>query len=90
MYRLLLLLIVSLYELIGQETEVIRNTKVYLYPNTNKNNIIGEIFPGSSVKKLKKDNNAGGVALDFYSDDELFSDQNSQVDELLNSFNLLK
>ena len=68
MYRLLLLLIVSLYELIGQETEVIRNTKVYLYPNTNKNNIIGEIFPGSSVKKLKKDKSGKFIkaTIEFY------------------------
>ena len=68
MYRLLLLLIVSLYELIGQETEVIRNTKVYLYPNTNKNNIIGEIFPGSLVKKLKKDKSGKFIkaTIEFY------------------------
>ena len=68
MYRLLLLLIVSSYKLIGQETEVIRNTKVYLYPNTNKNNIIGEIFPGSLVKKLKKDKSGKFIkaTIEFY------------------------
>ena len=68
MYRLLLLLIVSSYKLIGQETEVIRNTKVYLYPNTNKNNIIGEIFPGSFVKKLKKDKSGKFIkaTIEFY------------------------
>ena len=68
MYRLLVLLIVLLYKLIGQETEVIRNTKVYLYPNTNKNNIIGEIFPGSFVKKLKKDKSGKFIkaTIEFY------------------------
>ena len=55
MYRLLILLTVLLFKLIGQETEVIKNTKVYLSPNASKDNVIGEIFPGSSVTKLKKD-----------------------------------
>ena len=47
---------------------MIRNTKVYLYPNTNKNNIIGEIFPGSSVKKLKKDKSGKFIkaTIEFY------------------------
>jgi hypothetical protein len=55
MYRLLIYLIVLPLRLIGQETEVIKNTKVYLSPNASKDNVIGEIFPGSSVTKLKKD-----------------------------------
>ena len=55
MYRLLILLVVLQFKLIGQETEVIKNTKVYLYPNSSKNSVIGEIFPGSLVTKLKKD-----------------------------------
>ena len=55
MYQLLILLIVLPLKLIGQETEVIKNTKVYLSPNASKDNVIGEIFPGSSVTKLKKD-----------------------------------
>lgn len=55
MYRLLIFLIVLPLRLIGQETEVIKNTKVYLSPNASKDNVIGEIFPGSSVTKLKKD-----------------------------------
>ena len=68
MYRLLVLLIVLLYKLIGQETEVIKNTKVYLSPNTNKNNIIGEIFPGSFVNKLKKDKSGKFIkaTIEFY------------------------
>ena len=44
MYRLLILLIVFPLKLIGQETEVIKNTKVYLSPNASKDNVIGEIF----------------------------------------------
>jgi len=55
MYQLLILLIVFPLKLIGQETEVIKNTKVYLSPNASKDNVIGKIFPGSSVTKLKKD-----------------------------------
>ena len=53
MYQLLILLIVLPLKLIGQETEVIKNTKVYLSPNASKDNDIGEIFPGSSDTKLK-------------------------------------
>ena len=34
---------------------MIKNTKVYLSPIESKDNVIGEIFPGSSVRKLKKD-----------------------------------
>ena len=68
MYQLLILLIVLPFKLIGQETEVIKNTKVYLFPNTNKNNIIGEIFPGSFVKKLKKDKSGKFIkaTIEFY------------------------
>ena len=55
MYQLLILLIVFPLKLIGQETEVIKNTKVYLSSNASKDNVIGEIFPGSSITKLKKD-----------------------------------
>ena len=68
MYRLLVLLIVSLYKLIGQETEVIKNTKVYLSPIESKDNVIGEIFPGSSVRKLKKDKSGKFIkaTIEFY------------------------
>ena len=47
---------------------MIKNTKVYLSPNTNKNNIIGEIFPGSFVKKLKKDKSGKFIkaTIEFY------------------------
>tara|TARA_B100000929_G_scaffold24453_1_gene18325 strand:+ start:220 stop:804 length:585 start_codon:yes stop_codon:yes gene_type:complete len=68
MYRLLILLIVFPFKLIGQETEVIKNTKVYLSPNTTKDNVIGEIFPGSSVTKLKKDKSGKFIkaTIEFY------------------------
>ena len=39
MYRLLILLIVFPLKLIGQETEVIKNTKVYLSPIESKDNV---------------------------------------------------
>ena len=45
---------------------------------------------GYRFDRYKKENNPGGVALDFYSDAELFSDKNTQTDSLLNSFNLSK
>ena len=68
MYQLLILLIVFPLKLIGQETEVIKNTKVYLSPNTSKDNVIGEIFPGSSVTKLKKDKSGKFIkaTIEFY------------------------
>ena len=68
MYRLLILLIVLPFRLIGQETEVIKNTKVYLSPNASKDNVIGEIFPGSSVTKLKKDKSGKFIkaTIEFY------------------------
>ena len=68
MFRFLILLIVLPLKLIGQETEVIKNTKVYLSPNASRNNVIGEIFPGSSVKKLKKDKSGKFIkaTIEFY------------------------
>ena len=68
MYRLLILLIVFPLKLIGQETEVIKNTKVYLFPNASKGNVIGELFPGSSVTKLKKDKSGKFIkaTIEFY------------------------
>ena len=68
MYQLLILLIVLPLNLIGQETEVIKNTKVYLSPNASKDYVIGEIFPGSSVTKLKKDKSGKFIkaTIEFY------------------------
>ena len=68
MYKLLILLIVFPLKLIGQETEVIKNTKVYLSSNASKDNVIGEIFPGSSVRKLKKDKSGKFIkaTIEFY------------------------
>ena len=68
MYQLLIILSVLLLKLIGQETEVIKNTKVYLSPNANRDNVIAEIFPGSTVKKLKKDKSGKFIkaTIEFY------------------------
>ena len=68
MFRFLILLIVLPLKLIGQETEVIKNTKVYLAPIESKDNVIGEIFPGSSVRKLKKDKSGKFIkaTIEFY------------------------
>ena len=68
MFRFLILLIVLPLKLIGQETEVIKNTKVYLSPIESKDNVIGEIFPGSSVRKLKKDESGKFIkaTIEFY------------------------
>ena len=68
MYRLLILLIVLPLKLIGQQTEVIKNTKVYLSPNASRDNVIAEIFPGSTVKKLKKDKSGKFIkaTIEFY------------------------
>jgi hypothetical protein len=47
---------------------VIKNTKVYLSPNASKDNVIGKIFPGSSVTKLKKDKSGKFInaTIEFY------------------------
>ena len=68
MFRFLILLIVLPLKLIGQETEVIKNTKVYLSPIESKDNVIGEIFPGSSIRKLKKDKSGKFIkaTIEFY------------------------
>ena len=68
MFRFLILLIVLPLKLIGQETEVIKNTKVYLSPIESKDNVIGEIFPGSSVRKMKKDKSGKFIkaTIEFY------------------------
>ena len=68
MYKLLILLIVLPLNLIGQETEVIKNTKVYLSPNASRDNVIAEIFPGSTVKKLNKDKSGKFIkaTIEFY------------------------
>ena len=54
--------------LFAQTTEVIKKTAIYIKPNKNKDNIIGEIFPGSSLTKLKKDKSGKFVkaTIEFY------------------------
>ena len=52
----------------GQTTEVIKKTDIYLKPNKNKENIIGQMFPESSVTKLKKDKSGKFIkaTIEFY------------------------
>ncbi|MAM44802.1 MAG: hypothetical protein CL703_03820 [Chloroflexi bacterium] len=54
--------------LFAQTTEVIKKTAIYIKPNKNKDNIVGEIFPGSSLTKLKKDKSGKFVkaTIEFY------------------------
>jgi len=54
--------------LASQTTEVIKKTTIYIKPNKNKDNIVGEIFPGSSLTKLKKDKSGKFVkaTIEFY------------------------
>ena len=54
--------------LVAQTTEVIKKTTIYIKPNKDKDNIVGEIFPGSSLTKLKKDKSGKFVkaTIEFY------------------------
>jgi hypothetical protein len=54
--------------LFSQSTEVIKKTDIYTTPSKGKDNIVGEIFPGSSIKKLKKDKSGKFVkaTIEFY------------------------
>jgi len=47
---------------------VIKKTTIYIKPNKDKDNIVGEIFPGSSLTKLKKDKSGKFVkaTIEFY------------------------
>ena len=67
MKKLLLLFALSI-NLFSQTTEVIKKTDIYTSPNKIKDNIIGEIFPGSSLTKLKKDKSGKFVkaTIEFY------------------------
>ena len=51
----------------SQETEVIKKTKVYLKPGVEKT-IIGELLPGVTVTKLKKDRTGQYIkaTIEFY------------------------
>jgi len=68
MKKLFFLLFSISIGLFAQTTEVIKKTAVYIKPNKNKDNIVGEIFPGSSLTKLKKDKSGKFVkaTIEFY------------------------
>ena len=63
----ILLFFISIF-VFGQTTEVIKKTDIYVKPNKNKENIIGQIFPESSVIKLKKDKSGEFIkaTIEFY------------------------
>ncbi len=53
--------------LLAQETEVIKKTPIYLIPGQEKSTV-GELFPGATVTKLKKDKTGQfiKVTVEFY------------------------
>ena len=67
MKKLLLLFALSI-NLLSQTTEVIKKTDIYTSPNKSKNNVMGEILPGASIKKLKKDKSGKFIkaTIEFY------------------------
>ena len=66
--KILFLLFAISFNLFSQTTEVIKKTDIYTSPNKNKDNIIGEILPGASIKKLKKDKSGKFIkaTIEFY------------------------
>ncbi|RZP29111.1 hypothetical protein EVA23_06520 [bacterium] len=67
MKKLLLLFALSI-NLHSQTTEVIKKTDIYTSPNKSKNSVMGEILPGASIKKLKKDKSGKFIkaTIEFY------------------------
>ena len=67
MKKSLVLLTLSI-NLFSQTTEVIKKTDIYITPNKNKINVVGEMFPGASIKKLKKDKSGKFIkaTIEFY------------------------
>ena len=66
--KILFLLFAISFNLFSQTTEVIKKTDIYISPNKSKDNIIGEILPGASIKKLKKDKSGKFIkaTIEFY------------------------
>ena len=66
--KILFLLFALFINLFSQTTEVIKKTDIYSSPNKSKDNIVGEISPGSSIKKLKKDKSGKFIkaTIEFY------------------------
>ena len=67
MKKLLLLFALSI-NLHSQTTEVIKKTDIYTSPSKSKNSVMGEILPGASIKKLKKDKSGKFIkaTIEFY------------------------
>ena len=53
--------------LIGQETEVIKKTDIYLQPGLEKS-VVGQLMPGATVTKLKRDKSGQYIraTVEFY------------------------
>ena len=66
--KILFILFAITFNLFSQTTEVIKKTDIYTSPNKSKDNIIGEILPGASIKKLKKDKSGKFIkaTIEFY------------------------
>ena len=67
MKKLSLLFALSI-NLHSQTTEVIKKTDIYTSPSKSKNNVMGEILPGASIKKLQKDKSGKFIkaTIEFY------------------------
>ncbi|MFH1852946.1 MAG: hypothetical protein ABIA75_11445 [Candidatus Neomarinimicrobiota bacterium] len=68
MKRSIILLAPALMTLLtGQETEVIKKTPIYLNP-ANEKSIVGELLPGATVTKLRKDKSGQYImaTVEFY------------------------
>ncbi len=52
----------------AQETETIKKTEIYSSPNESKKSLIGQLYPGTKVTKLKKDKSGKFVkaTIEFY------------------------
>ncbi|MFQ6677357.1 MAG: hypothetical protein ACE5D0_03460 [Fidelibacterota bacterium] len=52
----------------AQETETIKNTKIYSSRDESKNNQVGQLYPGTKVVKLKKDKSGKFIkaTIEFY------------------------
>ena len=52
----------------SQETETIKKTLIYTSPHANRNSALGQLYPGTTITKLKKDKSGQFVKayLEFY------------------------
>ncbi len=54
--------------ILAQETETIKKTDIYSSPNESKKSLIGQLYPGAKVTKLKKDKSGKFIkaTIEFY------------------------